>query len=422
MKAKQLTEVITDDGIPWVNFFNGRLLSGEDLSSEQNSHRTGQRRLGQAIGDGIVSGLEVSVPQGVNTLQSPLVKIEPGLALNRQGQALALAQTATISLTSPSTDKQIGSNIEAFEDCLPLQTGNYIASAGVYLLTIAPARRSQGRAPVSGLDNLTARCNTRYNVEGIQFRLLQLNLDSLLLQDAMRLRNRVAYQCFGLKDETSETLQSELFKAPFAGDGLLDALRPTLLTDCDVPLALINWTTASGIAFIDLWSVRRRVQQPSASGRWSGLSGERRRSEGEAMFLQFEEHIQSLAQATNLQTLKAVTNFSYLPPVGIIPHMDSLSGQGFDYRMFFDGLTYREPVFIEGAKVESLFRMATAYAPTELRTGEMMWLYWVKQNLHTIDAHPATPPQAYLIFTSGHVPYQGEAHYDLAHWNYANYA
>jgi hypothetical protein len=32
------------------------------------------------------------------------------------------------------------------------------------------------------------------------------------------------------------------------------------------------------------------------------------------------------------------------------------------------------------------------------------------------------PPVAYMVFTNGHIPYEGAAHYDLNYWNYANYA
>ena len=85
-------------------------------------------------------------------------------------------------------------------------------------------------------------------------------------------------------------------------------------------------------------------------------------------------------------------------------------------------MTYREPVYIEGAKVEPLFRECLTRPPTDLRTGEMMWLYWVRQNMKTINENPASPPRAYMVFTSGHVPNQGLAQFDLAHWDYGNYA
>jgi hypothetical protein len=293
-----------------------------------------------------------------------------------------------------------------------------VADAGVYLLTIAPARKNEGRAAVSGLDNFVARCNTHHAVEGVQFRLIQLGLNAEELADT-RLRNHLAYRCFGI-DVTTTTFPVDPFKS--TRRTLLDDLRPRLLTDCDVPLAIIKWTRTAGIEFVDMWSVRRRVFEPSAAGGWDEVLGEQRRSEGEAMFLQFQEHIVSLAKVADPQTIVAAEHFDYLPPIGVIPHEDRLAGNGFDYEVFFRGLTYREPTYCEGAKVESLFRQCMAYPPTDRRTGEMMWLYWVTQNFIRIEEEPAAPPRAYLIFTNGHVPNQGRAQFDLGHWDYGNYA
>jgi hypothetical protein len=423
MKAKQLTETIAEDGIPWVNFFNGRLLSGEDLSSDQNSYRRGHRRLGQALGEGVAFGLEVAVPQGVNTLAAPSVEVRPGLAVNRQGQTLALAQPAVVALTRPTDGGGNNQSAEGFDDCLPLQAGNYVAAAGVYLLTIAPARAGQGRAPVSGLDNLTARCNTRYNVEGVQFRLLQLDLDPGVLGDANRLRNLVAYRCFGVTSLTRPSFHSRVLDAPPESTRLLDALRPRLLTDRDVPLAVLSWTTAGGINYVDTWAVRRRVFEPAASGQWDWLIGDGRRAEAEAMFLQFREHAAWLCTtASNPQTLVATEHFYYLPPAGIIPLAHADAPKGFDREQFFRGLTVRAPVFIEGARVEQVLRQSLSYSPLNLGSGELIWLYEVRENAQDIDGRVAVPPQPYLMFTSGHMPFYGEARFDLSRWDYSNYS
>src|ERR1041384_5963402 len=58
MSTINLEEPITLGGIQAINFFNGRLLSGEDLTQEQAMGLLRDRRLGQATGAGIVCGLE----------------------------------------------------------------------------------------------------------------------------------------------------------------------------------------------------------------------------------------------------------------------------------------------------------------------------------------------------------------------------
>src|SRR5262249_37818078 len=149
--ARQLTEAILDGGIRSINFFNGRLLSGEDLRQEQLAYHEGHRRLGQAIGSGIASGLEVSEALGVSTKAAPVVTVTPGLAINRHGEALALPTRTDVSLVrsvSPSTPTT--TLTASFTPCDVGPSGSYVAGTGVYLLTIAPAVGSEGRAPVSG--------------------------------------------------------------------------------------------------------------------------------------------------------------------------------------------------------------------------------------------------------------------------------
>ncbi|HYE16786.1 MAG TPA: hypothetical protein VD968_20265 [Pyrinomonadaceae bacterium] len=424
MKAKRLKEVISDDGIRWVNFFNGRLLSGEDLSSEQGANRKGLRRLGRAVGSGVAYGLEVSAAPGVNSLETPLVSVRPGLAVNGEGQTLSLKGEAIVSLTRPSNAAaEHGLTGDVFDDCTPLQAGTYLASAGIYLLTIAPARQSEGRAPVSGLDNITARCNTRYNVEGVQFRLLQIDVSAAVLSDAARLRNRVAYLCFGAGDAARPSLRSDLFDSPPPA-GLLDSLRPGLLTDCDVPLAIINWTTTGGIVFVDNWAVRRRIAAHPAEGHAGALIGDEAKAAAEARFLQFQEQLEWMGEKEpNVSAVIASQRFDFLPPAGVLPLAGGAQQAGFMRLKFFEGLTVRAPVFIEGARVEQVLRQSLSYAPVSLGTREMLWLYEVRENAQDIaDRVALRPARPYMIFTTGHMPFYGEARFDLSRWNYSNYS
>ncbi len=57
---------------------------------------------------------------------------------------------------------------------------------------------------------------------------------------------------------------------------------------------MIGWTADAGIEFVDLWSVRRRVTRPAAEDQFAPFAGDRRRAEGEAMFLQFQAAISDL--------------------------------------------------------------------------------------------------------------------------------
>lgn len=419
MDAKQLTEAITEDGIHSTNFFNGRLLSGEDLTREQQANRAARLRLGQAVGSGIACGLEAAVPSGVDTRLHPSVQVEAGMALNARGETLVLNKPTLLSLVR-LPDAAAAGTAEPFMDCVPPQTGVFVADAGLYLLVISPASGRAGRAPVSGLGNIAAGCNTRYTVEGVQFRLVQVpaTAQELSAANAPLLRNQIAYRCFGY--DAVRAFVADPFKPPPAEYGLIGDLPASRLGDCDVPLALLHWTTAGGIGFVDLWSVRRRLTPRPAAGAWARGVGERRVREGEAMFLQFQEHARALAAGPDdPRAVVARQHFQSLPPVGLLPLSDS-ARKGFDYQTFFQGVTYRPPVHLEGARVETLVRDSFSYAPVDLGSGEMFWLYWVRENAQAV-LGSGDPVQPCLIFASGQMPFAADPRFDIARWNYSNF-
>jgi hypothetical protein len=75
---------------------------------------------------------------------------------------------------------------------------------------------------------------------------------------------------------------------------------------------------------------------------------------------------------------------------------------------------------MEGARVGALVRHASAFAAHDLDSKQMLWLYFVRQNAKAI-ADLAETSRFYMIFASGHVPFAGEARFDISLWNYSNY-
>ena len=313
-----LEQAILDSELRYVNFFNGRLLTGGDLSAEQAANRACSRHLGLAVGAGVANGLEISISPG-SLPTDALVDVAAGLAVNRDGQTLRVESKQTVALVRPPDRLSTAGCV--FADCEPLPASATLSSAGFYLLTIAPASARQGLAPISGLGNAIAPCNSNYFVDGVQFRLLPLNVaqsDNPNLE-----RNSVAYQCFGLPAlGPGDFLDEASGAGPLLVYGV-EALVPAgRLTEQDVPLAVIEWTS-NGLGFIDQWSVRRRVTRPDASGRWGYFAGDRRVSEGEAMFLQFQEQFATLETGTSPpQGLTANSRFQFLPPAGVLPDSD----------------------------------------------------------------------------------------------------
>jgi len=408
------------------------LLSGEDLSKEQEAQRVERRRLGQATGNGVVSGLEVSEAVGVSTDAAPVLAIASGLAINREGQTLALSAAIQLSLikTSSAVNVSNGTVAPGFAGCLPPTPGVYVAGAGLYLLTIMPASTTEGRALVSGLGNIDAACNAKYWVDGVQFRLINLALDPVDLADPNRLRNRIAYRCFGVGDTTD--FYRDLWEPELQRYGIVDDLRPNRLADCEVPLAVIYYTASDGLVFLDQWAVRRRVVAPDASSRWELLTGDRRKAEAEAMYHQFQGQLEDLRAITStsvLPSLQAKSRFRFLPAAGIVPLRSNRWQSGFTDIAFFRDIKTRGveeapplvPLMIDGARVGALIRDSFAYPPVDIETGELIWVYHVRQNQQAIDEGGATVPQPYVVFASGHMPYMGDPHFDVNRWNYANY-
>jgi hypothetical protein len=418
--SKALQDPILDGGIPFTAYFNGRLLSGEDLARDQQGNRFARRRIGQAIGDGVAFGLEIAEATGESTKSSPVLTVQPGVAINRNGQTLALGQPVSLRLVSGSSTGSDASSVTAFRVCDPPQPGVYVVGEGVYVLAMTCAEGGQGRAPVSGLGGATASCNVRAIVEGVQFRLVQPVTPPDVLADEAHLRNRVAAFALGLNDRIAP------YSDPMAvakGDyGLADALRATGdLTDNDVPLGLLHWTAARGITFVDMWSIRRDVMSRGADSRWKWLSGECARMQAEATFLQFQEQIDDIAASgDDASTIVAMDRFDYLPPIGMLP-LNIGSRPGFDVLRFFgDGVLSKDIAYTDGALLRSLVREAFSHDPIALAEKSRIQLYYVFENIQASLAGGAVTPT--VIFASHTLPYRGIARYGIARWEQGRFA
>jgi hypothetical protein len=382
------------------------LLSGEDLTTEQiANHRRGER-LGLASGDGVVRGLEVAA--GSSTT-SPTVTVRAGLAINRRGDAVSLENAVTVGLYAPASPAPNVAGVTPFGACGPAAPGVHLGAAGVYVLTLAPARGTQGRAPVLGLADGTDKCNANYIVEGVQFRLVQLPVTGADLANTAQLRSIVAAQCLGF---TADPM-IDPFGAPPA-PAMIEALRPATITDAEVPLAVVGWAASAGITFVDVWSARRRLASPDAAADTVFPVSGRGLAVGEAVLLQFQDQLQSLLAGTPESTV-ATGVFRYLPAAGLLP-LWSPSFVGFVQAAFFQGITVNGPIDIEGARVADVLRTSLRYPPVDLSNGEALWLFRTRQNAQSTTARP------YVLFVSAQMPYFGEARFDCARFDFGAWA
>lgn len=417
MAIAQLLEPILGSESRHINFFEGRLLTARDLREEQAANHLHDAQLGRAIGAGVVEGLFVTVDSDGSGGTAPVLSVAGGLAINPNGRTLWLPSPQKVSLTR--SQAEAGPDAKLFADCpAPSSTAGVPNGTGFYVFVISPASGFQERAPTSGLgsNGKVTGCGDRYAVEGVQFRLVQLQTNLSVgsgLAGTSKLRNELAHLAFGTKELADAAI------SPFQPDGTLTdftntgiaskLLQSGSLSRCDVPLALLHWT-ASGISFLDTWSVRRRPAPKPQSSHWPSLVEQKRTANAEAVLMQFHEHITwLLTKSQNPSAIALADYFSELPPAGLVPLASSASA-GFHLETFFGGP--RKLRVIDHSQVGSLLRESLDYAPMRVDFKSPIRLYQCRQNLaSTMTSNPLRP---FVLFASPHMMVVESARFDVA--------
>lgn len=443
MTVDLLTPILVPE-LRAVNFFNGRFVSGEDMTDEQNAQRAAHQLLGTAAGDGVVGGLEVSEFAFDSTAQTPLLAVRAGTAINRRGEVLRLPGDTVVRLARPPVPRVVPDAVESFHTCTPPQDASPLEPSAIYLLTICSSRNGEGATTTAGMGALRAHCNMRWMVDSVEFRLVNLSVSQALLSDPDRLRNEVAYACFGTAARREHSINP--FGVPRTPPTLLDALRGALLTDCDVPLAVLQWTTG-GVQFVDLWSVRRRCASGSAAVDDIAFSG-RAPAVAEAARNQFAAQLEDLRRSvSDPETIEARRHFHRLPPAGLVP-LSSGAVRRFRPEAFFNGKTTSRPWFIEAADVEAILADSVHYPPVDLDDPEMVWIYYVHENRRALPSFATaqtniiaslgfngldlTPVErriapavdttpAFLLFANANMPFYGDARFNRSHFDFSNF-
>jgi hypothetical protein len=419
-----LDQPVTNGGIENVRFFNGRLLSGRDLTREQQARKSGDALTGAAHGSGVAYGLEVRRTAADISTPGAVISVHAGLAINRDGTHLKLAADQRLQLTRTDSSDFSGGDCQ-FGECIIPEVSSYDAGEGLYLLVLAPSTRSMGRAAVNGLPGDSAACNVDRDVDAVTFRLIEI--PSALYSGISALdpgfRNRIAYRCFGTGVLASWPIP--FVTQPPRSDDLITEMADYGLTSAEVPLAIIAFTGTLKINFLDMWAARRPLALADgpldANASITSSVAPRRISAGRAMLHQFQEQFDALTNGgVNLGAVKARTHFPQLPPVGLLPRLSPEQA-----KLFFGGMTVREHVHLNAAQVEPLLRESLSSPAIRSASNELVWLYAVAENLiegAKAAADPARRPQPYLLFASGNVPYRADARFNLHRWNYANFA
>jgi hypothetical protein len=360
----QFLESVFTDSLKHPNFFNGRVLTATDLRDEQYASVRRGRYLGQAAGEGVVYGLNVTKATGGNALE-----ITGGLAVCRSGDTLHLSGESTTVELVVQEPLEAGTD-SPFMVCAPAGsvTLTGVVSTGFYVLAITSASRlSPELAAHSGLNGGAPACINRYEEIGVQFKLIPLTNADLIAPigatSTLR-RSQLAHSCFGTNELAA--VYTDPLNTP-AQYGLIDRLRDSRLTDCDVPLAVFQFR-AGAVDFVDVWSARRPClpgmrpevflsdYSPTLTEVFTQYAGSRRAVEAMAFLLQFQNHLEDIRTESGVSppSVAAATYFDYLPAAGYLPiRTKSTHTRRFLIASFF-GQTI-EPNELDPAYLRSVF-------------------------------------------------------------------
>lgn len=323
MSNSQLVGANFQDGLLSPYFFNGRLLAAEDLQLDQDTMLARLAILGTAIGYGVISGLRVTGAKNTTTLQ-----ITKGTGLNSAGHIIRLPNPATLSLSPQSGTTSAPPNTGKFGDCdlASLPTGGAI-NTGVYLLTVMPSSRFEGKVAYKAAAGSTSPpgCANKWERDGLVFKAIPISSALFPITSAVtdrNIQNLLAHWCFGSLELQHLADDPFHFDDRFTG---IDLIPHGDLTPCDLPLAVFYWKNGA-LQFVDAWSARRRLVRPGAwdgltgsKDDWSGLLSDKRIAEGQARFLQFQHQIDAFLDTGKAGSVKASDYFRFLPPVGFLP-------------------------------------------------------------------------------------------------------
>lgn len=391
MDTITLDAPFVSEGRAHIAFWNGRILTAEDLADEQLANHRGRRQLGRVIGPGIAEGLVV---RRLDTIGQ--VEVSAGIALDGSGQVIELPLDVAVSLVvAPETAHGDG----LFTVCQPV-VSNSPTGTGAYLLVIRPAtehRSSAAGVPAFG-NGIATECGPKYTVDGVSFRLVRLDpadlaqklghdeADVETLGDIATatsspvVRNVLAHVLLDTWTTAVRALD------PFGGDpdeieaGAIALLRTGALLACEVPLALLTWSY-TGVGFVDNWSVRRPPSNEAAFSRVQVVGSARNVHVGRASFSQFQEHLSAIvASSTAAQraAFEIADRFRHLPAAGLIP-IGRAGRPGFSPDVFGD-LVVRGPATIDPARVGALVEESFRHAAIDVASGELIHLYTVNQS------------------------------------------
>jgi hypothetical protein len=307
-------------------YFDGRFLTGADLTRDQEYVRQRQADLARASGTGVMSGLQVSAAGDVLTITA-------GHGITPSGDLVVVSGTRNIAIADLAATQRLDAHLG-----LRLQPAQPLARrTGLFILALRPVE-------------FTANQISAYPTTLNGPRVLE---DSDIVEaTAITLIPYPETGGAGSLDDMRRAVARLIFVEGSTNGQPQDAL----------PLAMLA-LDRGGIRWIDVAMVRRET---GADTPLQVALGGRPRALAEAHVLQHEQHLADVLQTRGGRPFPAAEAFGALPAAGRLPlaaiATDSL---GF-LQAFFPGLVDVDISFVASDEIAALVEESLALPPIDL--------------------------------------------------------
>lgn len=332
-------------------YFDGRLLTAQDLTRDQQYTLMRQRDIARTMGSGVVTGLEVSL--GQNDLW---LEISPGFGVTPFGELVVLRPgnangavddtPVTIKLEELETHQHVNAALGLTTQRVETRT-----RTGLFILALRPVEYARG-AVASYPEVLTGdrRLQAGHIVEATAITLIPFDISapaSPALQQQRRVRDRrrarAAAQVFSTGSPDTVTLP-------------VDA----------VAVAMVS-LTRNRVDWIDTHMVRRTVAQDAT---FAGF-GIARPGVMRAFARQYNAHLQDVLTSQNAPDIvHASTFFHLMPPAGVMPstgvHATVADGQARLQQSYFPPDIDVEITAVPQDELPALVEQAMTLGPLDL--------------------------------------------------------
>ncbi|MFI4932903.1 MAG: hypothetical protein ACHP83_21870, partial [Burkholderiales bacterium] len=329
--------IIVDSGRRRPFYFDGRFLTADDLTADQNYIRSRQSDLAQAIGAGVIRGLMVGLGTQAAS-NSPTLVIDPGIGITPSGDIVNIDVGQTIAVSSlpqaAQLDAQLGVKV--------LPSASAINRSGLFVLALRAIEFSAN--PTAAYPTTLDGQRTVRDGDIIEATALTLipYPDRAGVENANAKRSRVAREVF------------------------FDRQSPGVLQDA-LPLAMLC-LDGGALRWLDVYMVRREVGAESTLA--AGLA-QRPRALLEAWLKQHQDHMDDVDTATVQAGFAAARQFETLPPVGPMPastlRFETQLGQLTLLQSYFPPLVDCEFAFIPSDELAALVQESLALPAIDLR-------------------------------------------------------